>query len=34
LGAFGPTGIRSAYTAQLEQAGFKFDAKVFARGEK
>jgi pilus assembly protein CpaF len=34
LGTFGPTGIRSAYTAQLEHAGFKFDAKVFARGEK
>ena len=32
LGTFGPTGIRSAYTTQLEQAGFKFDAKVFARG--
>src|SRR5271163_2619397 len=34
LGSFGPTGIRSAYTTQLEQAGFKFDMKVFARGEK
>jgi len=34
LGAFGPTGIRSAYTTQLEQAGFKFDSKVFVRGEK
>ena len=34
LGAFVPTGIRSAYTTQLEQAGFKFDAKMFARAEK
>src|SRR5579863_6774704 len=34
LGTFGPTGIRSAYTAQLEHAGFKFDAKAFSRGEK
>jgi len=31
LGAFVPTGIRSAYTTQLEQAGFKFDMKMFAR---
>jgi pilus assembly protein CpaF len=34
LGTFGPTGIRSVYTTQLEQAGFKFDAKAFTRGEK
>jgi pilus assembly protein CpaF len=34
LGTFGPTGIRSAYTSQLEHAGFKFDSKVFMRGEK
>jgi pilus assembly protein CpaF len=34
LGTFAPTGIRSAYTTQLEHAGFKFDAKMFARGEK
>jgi pilus assembly protein CpaF len=34
LGSFVPTGIRSAYTTQLEQAGFKFDLKLFARGEK
>src|SRR3984885_3078122 len=34
MGVFGPTGIRSAYTTQLEQAGFKFDAKTFLRGEK
>src|SRR5579862_5791742 len=34
LGSFGPTGIRSAYTTQLEHAGFKFDAKAFSRGEK
>ncbi len=34
LGSFGPTGIRSAYTTQLEHAGFKFDVKMFARGDK
>ena len=34
LGQFVSTGIRSAYTSQLEQAGFKFDAKVFRTAEK
>jgi pilus assembly protein CpaF len=34
MGAFGPTGIRSAYTTQLEQAGFKFDSKTFRQAEK
>ena len=34
MGAFGPTGIRSAYTAQLEHAGFKFDSKTFRQAEK
>jgi pilus assembly protein CpaF len=34
MGTFGPTGIRSVYTSQLEQAGLKFDPKVFIRGEK
>jgi pilus assembly protein CpaF len=34
MGSFGPTGIRSVYTSQLEQAGLKFDPKVFIRGEK
>ena len=34
LGQFASTGIRSAYTQQLESAGFKFDAKMFRLGEK
>jgi pilus assembly protein CpaF len=34
LGTFGPTGIRSAYTSQLEHAGFKFDSKTFRQAEK
>ncbi|HSR57686.1 MAG TPA: CpaF family protein [Candidatus Binataceae bacterium] len=34
LGQFAPTGIRSAYTQQLEAAGFRFDAKMFRMGEK
>jgi pilus assembly protein CpaF len=34
MGQFVSTGIRSAYTSQLEQAGFKFDAKLFRLAEK
>ena len=34
MGQFVSTGIRSAYTSQLEQAGFKFDARLFKQAEK
>ncbi len=34
LGQFVPTGIRSAYTHQLESAGFKFDPRLFRVAER